>query len=143
MSTLNINPTSNIPFGLVTAAVLDSEIVHILIHGQHVSDHNYRVWLEEKAVRDVELEAHGMQVNRFEEYANSANLCVSGTYDGVQYQSTTQDGRLSFFIMESPVITHKAIAAGAGAPNCGILAKGMNGSTTSYSVPIEWWADFI
>ena len=144
MNTANTNLATGIAFGYVASNELDSEVVHELLYGHNAIDHNYQAWLAEKAVRDAAIEAEGGEPDENEEYEdNGQDASVSGIYEGVTYQSSTLGGALNFFITESPVTTDLANHASPCVPNCGILSKDMDGSTTSYSVPSDWWAEQV
>lgn len=64
---------------------------------------------------------------------------AEGVYDDVRYRTSYLGGALSFFILESPVVTDRAGLASPCVPNAGILSYTMDGGVQAYSVPEFWW----
>jgi len=152
---LNINPETNIAYGYVSANELDSEIVDILMFGSQARNLSYQEAYQEafkKALNDhAECEENGtisdFDENEFDEDFNdnydNYEPIIEGTYQNVKYVSSWLGGALNFFILYSPFITENGLKASPCVPNACIIKKNMDGNTQGYTVPNDWFSEYI
>lgn len=149
----NVNPTTGVPYGYISAAALDPDVVHELLYGAGASDLS-ALDAEEIATEDASIAASelGLQpgTDDYEDYIERAvseamedfqceEPLIHGNYDGVEYRTSWLGGALNFFIFFSPVTTDKARAASPCVPGAAILDT-LDGSTFGYDVPADWRA---
>lgn len=147
----NINPTTGIPYGLISANALHPDVVDVLMYGSQAIDLTYKRWEDEQR-RELGIEAaergldHGSPdwenwvEHRLEaraELTDFDEVEVEGVFEGVHYMSTWLGGALTFFIMESPFTTERAGKGSICVPNCAILDS-LDGGDYGYNVPDSW-----
>lgn len=128
----NYNPKTQIAYGYVSANDLADEIVHELLFGVGAFDEDYADWADANAqeVADGEL-SDG-------DYSPPDERHVTGTHEGVPYESSWLGGALHFFIYESPFVGHGDVASPC-VPGAGILNREGTGSVECYAIPKDWW----
>lgn len=151
---LNRNPNTGIPYGYISANHLDQEVVNKLLWGVDTVNHTEREIVIDFAVNegfepcgDQESDYYGAMewleehVEHWDDEVPVAEECiVTGTYEGVGYQSSWLGGALNFWIFESPVTTRKGRAASPCVPGACILDT-LDGDEYGYDVPADWRAD--
>lgn len=156
---LNRNPKTGIAYGYISANQLDGGVVETLLHGPQAVDHTYMEAVVNMA-SERGFEPSGdlyTDASDAEEYLNEQmqpdeigwwgndvpdieEPIVTGTYEGVSYQSSWLGGALNFWIFESPVTTDKGRRASPCVPGACILDT-PDGSESGYDVPADWRAD--
>lgn len=149
----NVNPSTGVPYGYISANALDQDVVQELLYGVGADDLT-ALEREEQAVKDAANEAYerGLDygTDDYEDYIERAvseamedfqceEPLIHGNYDGVEYHTSWLGGALNFFIFFSPVTTDKARAASPCVPGAAILDT-LDGSTFGYDVPADWRA---
>lgn len=147
---VNVNPTTGVRYGYISANSLDSEILEELIYGSQAVDVHW-----EDAVRELtdnftygNLDDGEDQCDDFddeldrrkEELANNwydDEPIHEGEYEGVRYRTSWLGGALNVWIFDSPITGHYAECSpcvpGAGNLNCPDLD-----GVVCYDVPKEW-----
>ena len=169
MFNVNINEKTGVPFGYVAASDLDQQVVDQLLYGgvnESQLECEYQVAItllhEDEAMEDVDLppfegeatlailqqllEERGLtwKYEQQLEYVEVQEPHIHGEYEGVKYSTSWLGGALSFFILQSPVITKKACQASPCVPGAGILKHPdceEEGNEKSYGIPEDWWAE--
>jgi hypothetical protein len=151
---LNRNPKTWIAYGYISANQLDQEVVFELLHGMRAVNHTENEVLINFAVNEGFLAKGTSPGDAFEarrwledncqnwedDIPDTDEWIVTGTYEGVSYQSSWLGGALNFWIFESPVTTDKGRRASPCVPGACILDT-LDGSESGYDVPAEWRAD--
>lgn len=140
----NHDPETNLAFGVISAQVLDADLVDRLIYGGHITNHSYELakcdWLL-KARALAMYNGHEFDQNAAEEEFNDGyqrdNDYITGTVDGVSYATSWFSGSLSFFIMKSPYTKGTQLCSPC-APGAGDLHT--EGTLLAYDVPPAWRA---
>ena len=152
--TANINTTTGIPFGYISADALDSDVVHELMYGSTAVNLSYKSQLEDFLAEQRELHADSpigsnppydsggefdedWATESFGDSYQGDEETIEGTYEGVSYVTSYLGGALNFFIAHSPVLTDKARRASPCVPNAAILCT-LDGSYPGYDVPADW-----
>lgn len=144
----NINPTTQIPFGYVSANELDGDVVDSIMQAQtkNISLANFmQENLSESDFKDWENRITTDEVDEIEEQYMALDVedeIYEAEYGGVKLLSSWLGGALHFFVLESTHITDVARKASPCVPNAGILSKDMDGSVRSYSIPDDWWSEY-
>lgn len=156
--TANINPTTNIAYGYISAHALAADIVDDLMYGPQAKNLSYTEQLKEHlawAGREYEesfesdeefqkaepfdeeaaTEVFGDNYTGEEETIEGVMQCPG--YGPVYYSTSWLGGALNFWIFQSPFSTDKARRASPCVPGAGILDT-LDGSETSYDVPADW-----
>lgn len=152
---LNRNPKTGIAYGYISANQLDQEVVFELLYGSQATNHTENEVLVDFAEnegfeRTGDLQADYVSAMEWLEENYDGNweddvpvpeeCIVTGTCQGVSYQSSWLGGALNFWIFESPVTTDKGRRASPCVPGACILDT-LDGSESGYDVPAEWRAD--
>jgi len=132
----NINSTTGIAYGYISAQALDQEVVQILMYGRYAINHSEKTFEAEYRAEHGLSEDDELPHDAFDSYEGGEEE-VSGKYEGVSYMSSYLGGALHFFIFNSPHTTAKARMASPCVPNAGILDT-LDGNVTSYDVPPDW-----
>jgi hypothetical protein len=148
--TANINSTTGIAYGYISARALDSDLVDELMNNgtDTYAEEAFNEWRATKAdmlldtdesiesLEDAMMEADNLSYEFWDKY-EAYEPSIEGVHDGVKYCSSWLGGALNFFISESPVTTTKARLASPCVPNAGILDT-LDGNVVSYDVPADW-----
>ena len=140
---INRNLTSQIPFGYISASVLDDDIVNEL--QQRGTDPHYADALKEylhslehdEPLTDEDRETHTQEFN--DAYQPDEPI-HEGEYEGVKYRTSWLGGALNVWVFESPHITQLARQASPCVPGAAILDT-LDGNVTGYDVPPSWRRD--
>jgi hypothetical protein len=148
--TANIDLTTGIAYGYISANCLDSDLVNELMGNSlnATAAAAFDEWLYNKA---TQLMANDLSINGINEAMEEASNyshefwdsweedepCVEGEHEGVKYASSWLGGALNFFIFESPNVTEHARIASPCVPNAGILDT-LDGDVKAYDVPDGW-----
>ncbi|MDX9971906.1 MAG: hypothetical protein RBU21_02840 [FCB group bacterium] len=145
----NIDPTTGIAYGYISAAALDADVVHQLLYGFQARDLSCAE-AEARAMEEAETRAseigvapvdYDWWVEREVEHAMGDYSCdeptIEGVLDGLTYSASWLGGALHFFILASPHVTDDAGRASPCVPNAGIL-DAMGGGVRAYDVPSDW-----
>ena len=156
LSMLNTNPKTGVPYGYISSSALNPDVVHDLMYGSQAVNHTENEVLVDFAANegfeptgDNVADYHEAIVWLDENYDGdwiddvpTADECiVTGTYEGVSYQSSWLGGALNFYIFESPVFTRSGRKASPCVPGACILDT-LDGSESGYDVPADWRADY-
>lgn len=145
----NVNPTTQIPYGYISADALDPEVVQDLMYGPQAVDETYQDMLARHLSRiEKDLTEEGKSDDEIadavegaeEDFAigwESDEPRMAGVYEDVTYVASWLGGALNFFIIQSPYITHKARRASPCVPGAAILDT-LDGSEFGYDVPASW-----
>ena len=117
--TTNRNPTTGIPYGVISAASLHEDTVADLMYGPDAKHHGYPDDFSED----------------YSEPYQDPEPSISGTLDGVTYATLWLGGALNFFIFDSPVL-HKGQQCSPCVPFACNLDS--SGEYLGYGVPDEW-----
>ena len=149
---LNINPETNIAYGYVASNELDSEIVDTLMYGPQAKNLSYENALED-ALKSAKRKHEDNSDDEFDEdsfiegfnsyYFEDNESIIEGTYQNVKYVSSWLGGALNFFILYSPFITENGLKASPCVQNACIIKKNMDGNTQGYTVPNDWFNEYI
>ncbi len=153
---LNRNPKTGVAYGYISANQLDNEVVEVLLHGPQAVNHteneavvNFAAGEGFEPTGDLEADYFAafawLEENYegiwLEDIPDTEEWIVTGTYEGVSYQSSWLGGALNFYIFESPVTTDKGRRASPCVPGACILDT-LDGSESGYDVPADWRADY-
>ena len=145
---INRNPETGIAYGYISANALDGGVVDTLMFSSNATNHTYNEFVLELA-HNSEFDPHSDNVEEAMEHLIDCEMeedlefyegneeIVSGTYEGVTYQSSWMGGALNFFIFHSPNITNKGRKASPCVPNACILDT-LDGEVEGYDVPADW-----
>lgn len=129
----NINPTTGIAYGYISAHCLDSELVDgLMMNGMDLSYNDFIHSLHQEELEESE-ESQRIELYECEEPT------IEGCVDDVMYCSSWLGGALNFFIYCSPHTTEKARRASPCVPNVAILDC-LDGEECGYNVPDDWRA---
>jgi hypothetical protein len=148
--TANIDLTTGIAYGYISASCLDSDLVNELMDNgvNATADEAFKEWRATKAdmlfetdptietIEQATLLADDLS-HEFWESWEEDEPCVEGEHEGVAYASSWLGGALNFFIFKSPNVTEHARQASPCVPNAGILDT-LNGDVKAYDVPADW-----
>ncbi len=145
--TANTNPETNIPYGIVSSNVLNSDLVDALLFDgfgvENFVDHSWEDAKQEaiseyrREHEDTELDDDEIMDEINTDCWDFEETIVSGVLEGVTYQSTYIGGALNFWIFHSPVVTDKACQCSPCVPGAGNLDS-LKGSYTAYGIPDDW-----
>lgn len=168
--TANINPDTNIPYGIIKIDAIDSDVLHDLLYvkGRDISydaaleEHlaqkrrEHEAAMEELAIKRAETGEdrenpnigeddpefdEDFETQEFAEHYQCDEPVTQGEYQGVKYQTTWLGGALMLYVFESPVLT-KCRPCSPCVPNAGDLDS--TGDYLAYGVPVEWLSeDFV
>ncbi len=148
---VNRNPETGIAYGYISANSLHPEVVDTLMYGSNATNHSYNEYVvacahnagfdplnDDPEQAEEYLQAHDQRY-LLDHYEGNEEI-ISGTHDGVTYQTSWMGGALHFWIYHSPVITQKGRRASPCVPNAVILDI-LDGEEEGYDVPADWRAD--
>jgi len=133
----NINPTTGIAYGYISANALDHETVDELLYGDKAENETRNEAFREAFPDYDEATADEKAIQAFWDQYEDYEPEISGELEGVKYRTSWLGGALNFFILESPVTTDKARLASPCVPNAAILDT-LDGSVSGYDVPADW-----
>lgn len=147
MTRTNYDPKTGVAFGVISAQVLDSDLVDQLLYGGQAINHTYRLQKAEAILRarrdameagkpfgeDEEEDASEIFAERF----SSDEDYITGTWQNVDYGSSWFGGALHFVIMASP-FTRECAVCSPCMPGAGDLHS--HGNVLTYDVPTAWRA---
>lgn len=154
MNINNVNLSTGVPYGYISANALDPDLVDDLMYNPGATNHTYdeayryaydcmkAEWCATNPGQnpdDFDDTIHDMVEREYGDTLNCDEPIVEGRKDNVHYLSSWLGGALNFFIIESPVITERARRASPCVPGAAILDT-LDGSERGYDVPEDWRA---
>lgn len=144
---MNFNPKTGIAYGYISANSLDPEWVDTLMYSNFAVDLSYKEaenehiqvreseWLEDHD--DLEDFDYGDEEAAFSESYEGYEPTITGTLEGVQYQSSWLGGALHFFIFESPHVDTFQVCSPC-VPGAADLDSPSKSGIEGYDVPSDW-----
>lgn len=145
MNRPNTNPDTGVAFGVISAQVLDSDLVDQLLFGSQITNHTYQLQRAEALLRARQTaflagqhfteEDEEAAIEEFAERFTSDEDFITGEWQHVSYATSWFGGALHFIITVSPY-TRDCAPCSPCIPGAGDLHNG--GTVTAYDVPKTW-----
>lgn len=140
----NINPDTDVPYGVIALDKLDQDVVDQLMFGPQAKNLTYEEAKEDflaEARRSDEADGiefdEQFEIARFEQQYEGNEEVYAGEYEGIQYQTFWLGGAPHLFVFKSPV-QRLCRPCSPCVPNAGDLSS--KGGYVAYDVHPEWRA---